>query len=136
MGIEEKLIAIIGKSGLVDSHALLAQSFGYKVVKMYVGKKTTPEEVASFVKKQCPDLVLLDENYLAIKDVSVMEFTKRGEGVKALEKIRETDKKTPIFMVSSYPRYQREAIEKDATGYYEPSEPEEFEQFLNSKLQS
>lgn len=136
MGIEEKLIAIIGKSGLADNHALLAQSFGYKVVKMYVGKETTPEEVANFVERHRPCLVLLDENYLAITDVPVMEFTKRGEGVKALEKIRETDKKTPIFMVSSHPRYRDEAIKKRATDYYEPGEPKEFEQFLSSKLQS
>lgn len=151
----QKKVAIIDKeTGLgLTCLADLAQSWGYAVDTMSVGKHTKPEEVSSFVANCRPNLIILAENYMSMSDISreydvvpdmemriqMLNSIKRGEGIDALVKIREKDKITPIYMVSAAPHYADKALAAGANGYYVFSAPKGFSAFrelLASNLQS
>lgn len=142
----QKKIAIIDKEAmLIGVLSDFARDFGYEVAAMQVNKNTQPEYVATFVKEHKPNLILLAENYMKFNDIEkdfkaaqdgetamrIFASFKRGEGIEALVKIRETDKTTPIVMVSSQPCYKERALNAGADGYYEHPAHNGFKEFID-----
>ena len=129
-----KKVAIIDKRDIRDVVPTEEfQSAGISLTTMLVNENTTPPEVAVFVSRENPDLVILAENYSGIAEVlralekkfydvdtppkGTLPPIKKGEGVEALAEIRKLNRNLPVYMLSSIPQYEEKAMAAGATGY-------------------
>jgi len=124
-------VAVITKDqSLNNLYATLTRLAGYEAVAMDVGLGTAPSSVADFVKKNNPDLVLLSENL----GINVGLWGKDRQGLEALAAIIEAIPAARVYMVSSDPSTDGEALRRGAIGYYLPGSNDTYAAFLNSNL--
>lgn len=131
----DKIVAIIDKHETyfnINTSADYA-GHGIKIAGKLVTIYTTPQEVVAFVDKERPDLVILAESYGGVKEAfervdAVVNYPhqlphgglppiKRGEGIAALERIREKYPNLPVYMISSNPQHRERATLAGATDY-------------------
>ena len=133
MGTQNK-VAIIDKRDIRDIVGTKEfQSTGISLTTMLVNEHTTPQEVAAFVARENPDLVILAENYSGTAEVfrdlerrmiyvdtlpqGALPQIKKGEGVNAMTEIKKLNPGLPIYMLSSTPHHEQRAMKAGATGY-------------------
>ena len=104
-----KKVAIIHREpALIRTLDGVFELLGYSAPAMLVHGRTTPYEVASFVRSVGPDLVLISESF---------EATKGGEGLEAAVEIKKESQNLPIGLVSGNPKYRERARELGIVGY-------------------
>jgi DNA-binding NarL/FixJ family response regulator len=107
--------------------------FGISLAHMLVSGQTPPRKVVEFVDRERPDLMILAENFETtsetlqrlttsfghMADVPNEQFgqIRAGQGIAALAEVKEKHPTLPVYMFSSDPQHEQEAMHKGATGY-------------------
>lgn len=133
MALERRIAVIDKNTGTIDFLEEQLPQHGVAVYSKLVSGHISAEEVAAFVTETDPQLLLLAESYTGTAEAFAalserfqlkesapgeqLPPLKRGEGIDALRKIRETRPHLPVYMISAFPHYETQARAAGANGY-------------------